>query len=188
MVKEHVPLILNHDFVLEVLRNADRPYVHPGSAPRDNPTFVPDELLRTMRPVFLIRNPLLFVPSNWKIHVPFREDPWDEAFTMFASHRWVRIFYDYARERGYDPIIVDAEDVVHSTDAFARAFCERLGVDAAWQEVWSSDMTDEQRNGQDPWNQALRSIRASGGVIRGGPVGDSAKAIIHVANIVVAGQ
>ena len=162
----------DHDFVLDVLRNADCPYARPGPPGcRKNPTYVPDDLMETFTPVLLIRNPLLFVPSNWKIHQPFQEKPEEEAFTMFASHRWVRILWDYFREKVQAaPIVVDAEDVIHNTNVFATAFCKRLGIEPQWQEVWDPKLTEEQK-GQDPWNQALYNIRASGGIIRGSTVG-----------------
>lgn len=55
----------------------------------------------------------------------------DEQFTWMVSSRWVRLVFDYFRQRcgGRTPIVVDAVDVVYRSSELTDLLCKRLCLD-----------------------------------------------------------
>ena len=62
----------------------------------------------------------------------------DEAMMVCTTLHWSRLLFDYFRsELGKEPIVVDAEDVVHNTKATTIKLCDLLGIDPGGvQETW----------------------------------------------------
>ena len=104
----------------------------------DNPTSFSDEMFRSFTPIILIRHPALTYPSFYtKQKIMFCDEADDEQFEVMGSLCWARMIFDcYERlyERGEAqarPIVVDAYDVVNTTDVLIPALCSRLGIDPA---------------------------------------------------------
>lgn len=132
-----------------------------------NPTWIPDDLYKSLSPLILIRHPARMIPSFYrtqtdvlKLHVT------DEFFAVCTSLQWLRLIFDSYRKiysenddlvpnhSGYTadsmneivtwPLVVDAEDVVHSTQAVAMKLCEIWDIDPSGvQYSWKATTKDE---------------------------------------------
>ncbi|KAK6525456.1 hypothetical protein TWF694_005592 [Orbilia ellipsospora] len=94
------------------------------------PVVLPPAFLVSLTPVFLIRDPIRFVPSYYKagvdsIGVRVGDPDWAVNATLKGS----RLLYDWYKEQGISPMIIDAKELVHQTENVTKEFCERAGVD-----------------------------------------------------------
>lgn len=104
---------------------------------KENPTFLPDEFLKTISPIMLYRHPARFIPSFWRVHMKAKHDisVHDGEFSVEASLRWVRLLFDWyadhvtgrpslrsdrGEEFGSWPILVEGDDVVHDPGTMQR--------------------------------------------------------------------
>lgn len=89
---------------------------------------VPDTFLLTWQPIFLIRNPALMFPS-------FARAAGDTGRKLDRSYNdavmtlaWTRDLYCWYTERGVQPLLVDADDVMGSSGV-VREVCRRSGME-----------------------------------------------------------
>ncbi len=108
------------------------------------------------------------VPSFYRTQVDvFKLQTTDEDFAVYTSLRWLRIIFDSYREfydekndlvRSYSgrsttdskkekptwPLVIDAEDVVHSTQAIVSKLCDIWQIDpSGTQYSWKAVPTEE---------------------------------------------
>lgn len=128
-IKDHALYSIQPEIVLSSLRSDNS--VEEMLAVYANPTLIDDALLETFTPIFLIRHPILVVSSYYEVNLQsIGADVQDEQFVWMTSVRWVRMLFDFYRNRGYgQPIVVDAEDVVHRSVDVTNAICNRFGLD-----------------------------------------------------------
>lgn len=77
--KEHILCLLKQEAILSTLRRDDKDTIFPLQA--ENPTYIPDDLLRTLTPIFIIRHPQLMIDSLWRAQPQLTKmQPEDEDF------------------------------------------------------------------------------------------------------------
>ena len=131
----------------ENLPRKPHPYANNGGS--GNPTVLPEEVLRQFQFVFLIRNPILSLPSYYRCTIP----PLDAmtGFNSFmpseAGYRELRLVFDHLRTTGYlghesaekpngtsdedraDICVIDADDLLDNPSGMIQAFCKSVGLD-----------------------------------------------------------
>ncbi|KAF4219369.1 hypothetical protein CNMCM5878_003288 [Aspergillus fumigatiaffinis] len=146
-----------------------------------NDTLLPDDILETLSPVFLIRHPALAFPSFLRAYRDLhgveasRSKDGELDFNMIMTLRWTRRLYEryvltregcsyYVDDDSMDgPIILDADDVITNPEVLVR-FCKFVGLDASrlrftWESIKpeAAFATDEQRMKQRMWSTLLTS-------------------------------
>ncbi|KAK8102225.1 hypothetical protein PG984_015371 [Apiospora sp. TS-2023a] len=82
-------------------------------------------------PVLTIRDPRLTVPSAYRVlgAMGLAHGSGRPNFLISTSTLWVRRLYEAYRARGFEPVVVDADDLMTGGAGFARRLCGRLGLD-----------------------------------------------------------
>jgi hypothetical protein len=109
----------------------------------NNPTIFPDGYLATWRLTFLIRHPALAFPSFYRAMRHLESEDFAESheiqpmMELNTTLRWTRQLYNWCCEHkiGYDsglplPLILDAEDVIHSPKVVIK-YADLIGLDPA---------------------------------------------------------
>lgn len=119
---------------------------HDFDAPVMNTTVLPDRLLKTFTPVFIIRHPAKQVGSFHRAASKARGlAPVDSSeFEMATTYRFPRLIFEYfrnlyleekatpeARHRSPWPIVVDGDDLINDTEGVSERFCALTGLDPA---------------------------------------------------------
>ena len=126
-----------------------------SSCRMSNPTWIPNDLYKSLSPLILIRHPARMIPSFYRTQADvFKLQTTDEDFAMYTSLQWLRIIFDSYRElysenddlnhpywscntidstkeRPIWPLVIDAEDVVHSTQAIVSKLCDIWDIDSS---------------------------------------------------------
>lgn len=120
------------------------PYNDPNG-PLDNPTILPDRLLKSFAPLFIIRHPAKQVASYYRTSVIAQG--WsitDAEYKRAVDYRFSRRLFDYFRnyyqERAKTapndtpnqpgwPILVDGDDLISDPEGFVQRFCELIDID-----------------------------------------------------------
>lgn len=91
------------------------------------------------------------MPAYYRAQRPvFKEQADEDIFEAMATSRWAQMVFDTyrARSEAAEPIVIDAEDVVHHTKPLIQKLCALLGIDpdgvqyvwdAVTREAWPSD-------------------------------------------------
>lgn len=147
-MKEHIYVFLKPSVVDSNLKTPRPPRLVPQLQPKDaeiristNPTLLPDDLMLSVSPVFLIRHPALVFPSWYKLsRAAFDADVDDSDFPVEATFKWSRILYDWYlkiwSESSSDtpgtqrrkPAVIDADDTMSDRAALER-LCHQLLLD-----------------------------------------------------------
>lgn len=129
--KEHANFLLKQDLILALLRSSDEDKAF--QTPAENPTHIPEDMVKTLKPIFIVRHPVLRMDSFWRSEqtsVGLNLQPTDEYFEYLITLKWARVLYDYFNETlGMEPVILDSDDFVYSTKATMDNFCAMLGLD-----------------------------------------------------------
>lgn len=127
--KEHILCLLDQDLILSTLRREDKATVFPPVA--SNPTYISDDLLKTLTPIITIRHPLLMIDSLWRAQQALTKMvPEDEDFEFQITLKWTRILYDYFKDQlGIEPVVLDSEDFIYNTKAVTDKLCAMYGLD-----------------------------------------------------------
>lgn len=128
-----------------------------------NPTYLPDDFLLAMQPVFQIRHPVLMFPSLLRTQqkaIPgcHTTDAWFKAILRLRPSR--SLFEWYANHPAtYTPKVIDADDIM-TNKAAVRQLCEEIDFDPdAVLYEWETRQEDE------PMKAAfLSTIYASNGI------------------------
>jgi hypothetical protein len=150
--------------------NMPENYGAPTFSPH-NDTILPDQYLRTWKLAFIIRHPALAWPSLYRAMLKISqagymdEDGIKGMSLSNMSFKWTRRLFDWAMEQPdvpTQPLVIDANDVVHNPAAVVR-FCELAGLDtASMQFEWGGNGAVEKKS--DLWT-----------VDRNGTAGDAAE-------------
>ena len=81
--------------------------------------FITDEIIQSVRHTFLIRDPLLTIPSLYKMRPDY-----DEAHTGFAGQ--LALFERIQKVSGHTPLIIDAQQLTNSPQATVQNYFEYL--------------------------------------------------------------
>ncbi|KAI1322744.1 hypothetical protein F5Y16DRAFT_385721 [Xylariaceae sp. FL0255] len=144
-----------------------------------NLTSLPDEFLNTMTPTFLIRHPIMQLPSLIRaVHAKEMADLKFAASTtpkdVEMSSKWIRSLYDfYASQKSTStsngksnsfPIILDADDVM-LYPALVEKYADIVGLDREKLRFSWKKATEEEMEKLDPQaRHMLKSLNASDGV------------------------
>ena len=167
----------------------------PASSGRmSNPTWIPDDLYTSLSPLILIRHPARMIPSFYRTLVDvFKLQTTDEDFAVYTSLRWLRIIFDSYRElysqnddpvhpysscnmihsteeRPTWPLVIDAEDVVHSTQAIVSKLCRLWHIDSSGVQYSWKAVPREERPKDKIMCGFFDTLLSSTGVIQGNKV------------------
>ncbi|KAJ8093343.1 hypothetical protein PM082_020200 [Marasmius tenuissimus] len=106
------------------------------SLPIPNPTFIPDRLFVTLRPVFIIRHPAKAIASFSRASTGFGATIFDEDSMMETQYKWLRMVYDCYKAlyesqglNGVVPVVIDGDKLVNDTENQMNKLCSILGID-----------------------------------------------------------
>jgi hypothetical protein len=113
---EHIFNVLKEPVVHGMHRDRDMAITHYG----ENPTHIPDEIWRTLRPIIVIRHPLPQIQSGYDglSTLGMSVGIGDEDLGTFCSQRYYRYLFDLLSEQGRTPLVVDADDLLVSNLTF----------------------------------------------------------------------
>ncbi|KAL4869012.1 hypothetical protein BDV12DRAFT_196814 [Aspergillus spectabilis] len=106
-----------------------------------NNTILPDQYIRTWRPIFLIWDPLWSFPKIFReLRKTFNRggllrDAISQLYDFHLSFRWIRLMYDWCLEQAdaghYErPIILRGMDLLNKSEGgIIWNFCEKVGLD-----------------------------------------------------------
>ncbi|EPS44602.1 hypothetical protein H072_1415 [Dactylellina haptotyla CBS 200.50] len=127
------------------------------------PVVLPPEFLITLNPIFLIRDPIRFVPSYYKVGVDsIGVRIGDADWPVNSSLRATRLLFDWYRDQGISPTVIDALDLVHDTDDTMKALSKKLNID--YEGIitnWSAKKPEHDSGQGDGW---LASLSNSTGI------------------------
>ena len=169
--KEHILCLLKQDVMLSTLRRDDRVTVFPSLA--ENPTYIPDNALKTLTPIFIIRHPQLMVDSLWRAQQELTKMlPEDEDFEFQITLKWTRILYDYFKDQlSIEPVIIESEDFIYKTKAVTDKLCALYGLDPEGvRETWDA-VPEEYWPESKVARTYVGHMLVSKGIERGGEVG-----------------
>ena len=147
----------------------------------DNETILPDRFLKAFKPTFLIRNPVLALPSFFRAIKDLHGGTSHEVNKLSLTLHWSRSLYDwYLRQfqdaaqtqngdvhkdgEGVWPIVLDADDVMTEPGVLMR-FCEIVGLDKTLVRYSWGAATKEQVESMDQEHQRMLStLLASSGI------------------------
>ena len=160
-----------------------------------NPTWIPDDLYTSLSPLILIRHPARMIPSFYRTQVDvFKLQTTDEDFAIYASLRWLRIIFDSYRQFYYEenddlvrsdsscstnnstkekptwPLVIDAEDVVHSAQAIVSKLCDIWQIDPSGTQYSWKAVPMEERPKDKIMCGFFATLLSSTGVIQGDKV------------------
>ena len=139
-----------------------------------NPTYIPDHILDTLTPVFVIRHPISLVNSLYRVQLRVMGFlPTVEDFEVMGTLRWCQILCDYFISKGHSPAIVEAQDFIYQTKATTDKLCRMIGIDPegvkdAWDPVPKEHWPDHKVG-----NVMTGHMMGSSGIERAKEVSDS---------------
>lgn len=168
---EHWFNLLHTDEVLEINRGNITSPDQLGS----NPTYMPDELFHTLRPIILIRHPIHSVNSIYRSALKVTQQrPGDEDFDMITRNQPLRLLFDYFRQhRNQTPVVVDGDDILWRTDAISVRLNEALGL-RELSETWEPTSAEQIKTMNPLVYKLTEDIQLSRGIQRpeGGQPGE----------------
>ena len=159
-----------------------------------NPTWIPDDLYTSLSPLILIRHPARMIPSFYRTQADvFKLQTADEDFAIYTSFRWLRIIFDSYREfysendnlvppysscstidgtkeKPIWPLVIDAEDVVYSTQAIVSKLCDIWHIDSSGVQYSWKATPQEERPKDKIMCGFFDTLLSSTGVIQGNKV------------------
>lgn len=139
-----------------------------------NQTIFPDAYLESWNPIFLVRHPARAFESIYRSimdvsKTPIVAEASEESIQkLIESHMtlsWTRDLYEWYGGRGFDPIVIDAEDVVVNTEALTQRLARYIGFDGEkLQYSWNECGQDVQAKQEAHVRRMLSSLNESKGV------------------------
>ncbi|OCL14732.1 hypothetical protein AOQ84DRAFT_280435, partial [Glonium stellatum] len=118
--------VLKQTVMLSIVRNE----ITEASQLPVNPTEISDWLFNTLTPIFVIRNPMLQIPSLYRGMTEGTQiRPGDEDFIIMSTLKCSRLLFENSRANGRHPITVDGDDVLWRTQDVASGVCKILKID-----------------------------------------------------------
>uniref|UniRef100_A0A0W0G589 Uncharacterized protein n=2 Tax=Moniliophthora roreri TaxID=221103 RepID=A0A0W0G589_MONRR len=145
--------------------------------PIPNPTILPDRLLKTLTPVFIIRHPALVFPSYLRASKIFGATAFDDDAPFYMTLKWQRLLLDFYKTwyscpegaksagpgREHFPIVIDADKLINDSHGQIDKLCRLLGLDPApIRFTWEA----QDRSGNRAQAAFLTTISNSTGVIK----------------------
>ncbi|KAK5166206.1 uncharacterized protein LTR77_008467 [Saxophila tyrrhenica] len=134
-VNEHCVLAFKHEDMFPLLRGTRDSYRH-----FTNSTHIPDDFFKIIKPVLVIRHPILVVDSLCRAieQEGSKPAPAEEDFEAITTLKLSRHLFDGFCSQGRKPLVVDGDDVLWKTAAVGKAVCEYIGINAdELSETWT---------------------------------------------------
>lgn len=164
VINEHVQFTYKQEVALALIRN-ENSLISPSS----NPTLIPDHVFSELTPIFVIRNPVHAVPSNY---VSLRQTSQvgidGEDWKLVNGVPLQRRLFDHFQEcnKGTSPLVVDGDDVIWRTDELRDSLSRALDLDPkGLSSVWEAVPQDE-RDENPIMRHFLQVIDDSTGIVR----------------------
>jgi hypothetical protein len=100
---------------------------------KENPSMLPDDMMRSWIPVFIIRNPIMIGQSWYRTET--RVKPLDLSsfnWRQLLSSNFIRVIFDWYMSlpegQRIKPIVIDADDLVEDNRAI-NELCRQCGMD-----------------------------------------------------------
>ncbi|KXT01761.1 hypothetical protein AC578_2791 [Pseudocercospora eumusae] len=139
-----------------------------------NETVFSDAYLESWNPIFLVRHPARAFESMYQsfidvVKTPACEGATQESIDKFIEFSmtlsWSRKLYDFYGSRGMDPVILDADDIVVSTEAVTQKLARYIGFDTNSLQYKWNELSKEDKEKQGAHMQRMfSSINESNGV------------------------
>lgn len=194
LVKEHAPFLMPPRTLMRMAHGQDdnEPAwkvqcvsdsdagTTPLCGPRCNPSVIPDSVLSSWTPVFLVRHPALAFPSYYRMMLGMekgdaaRMTEIEPKLVATMTLRWTRELFEWYVEAGVgkppgagEPIVLDADDFQREPQLVARV-CERVGLDASVVRSSWDPATEEEVQRENPfWRHSKTTLFGSSGVLLG---------------------
>lgn len=123
-VKDMAQYIIPYDKDAKLSSSFDQSKQH------TNVTILPDEEFSKFNYVILIRSPHLSVPSYYTCCIPPKNEKtgFDHYRSDEAGYRELRKLYDYWKNNGGNPLIIDAEDLAKDPKTVLQKVCEHGNI------------------------------------------------------------
>lgn len=135
MTNEHIQFVSKHEILKPYLFGGD--YIGTMNS-LENPTELPDEIFGAIEPIFVIRNPVFTVRSNYtalRATAPTQPDHSD--WRVMLAMPLQRAFFDFlTKKNGKRPLVVDGDDVLWRPDELADGLCKELGIEHKLFKAW----------------------------------------------------
>jgi hypothetical protein len=125
----------------------------------ENPTILPDHVLRRFDFTFLIRHPRRSIPSYYRCTVPplSATTGFHHFLASEAGYLELRSLFDHLVRTGLVDeqrvVVVDADDLLDRPEETLRAYCARVGIDfTPAMLAWSEDDTERATEAFEKWN------------------------------------
>lgn len=160
VMNEHSQLMLKHDLLYAIRDGKEIPDL-------TNPTVLPDDMIRDAFPIFVIRNPVFSVPSNYAIFKTTSTiRPGDFSWNIATGSNLQRMLFDKIKvQHGQPPLVVDGDDVVWRAEDVSDAVCRALGLDGGLSDTWDP-VPKERRHWSSSIRMFLQMIDDSTGIQR----------------------
>lgn len=103
----------------------------PSYGPTGNPSLIPTDALLDPSIVhtFLIRTPAKAIPSYHRLCYPGAPTDFEHFDPEEAGYREIRLLFDFLRQNGRDPLILDAEDLLANPSETMKIWCDAVQVE-----------------------------------------------------------
>lgn len=164
VANEHSQMVCKQEIPLALVRNQSVTI-----PPSSNPTVIPDEIFANLTPIFVIRNPVFAIPSNYGLFIQVSQlRPGGEDWKLATGVPIQRHLFDHFRERngGRPPLVVDGDDVIWRTDELRNNLARALSLDPeGFSSVWEA--TPQEKRQESPILRSfLQTIDDSTGIER----------------------
>ncbi|KAL0572882.1 hypothetical protein V5O48_009076 [Marasmius crinis-equi] len=167
-----LPKMVDHslDIPVEKRKTSNSEEDESPSLPIPNPTYIPDRLFITFKPVLIIRHPALAIPSYLRAAAVLGGTVFDEDMVVETQYKWQRLIYDCYKAwydskgmSGAFPVVIDGDKLINDTQSQMTRLCELIGVEPSGIQ-YSWDVKDQFENKVS--ESFIGTIGRSTGVIR----------------------
>lgn len=155
MVHTHSFFPISLDDISQGLSNAQSKF--------NNFSLSPDDLFLKPGtvPILSIRNPRLAVPSAYRAMQSIMVNISKANLQLVACPVWTCLLFDYYTARGFEPLVVDADDYMTDT-TFVETLCKKSGLDPKQvNHSWSLTSQQDKESFEKPYVAVQETLMSS---------------------------
>ncbi|KAF9265014.1 hypothetical protein L218DRAFT_924789 [Marasmius fiardii PR-910] len=132
LMNKYTPGLLNETHPVIVDKSFQPEYAGACSSYR-NPTILPDRFMANVTPIVLIRHPTRLIDSGAGCVLRGLGGSVDDpGFLLSCTLKWQRIVFDYYRDFGDMPIVIDGDEMVNGDSKdLLKKLCTLIGIDGS---------------------------------------------------------